>query len=178
MAEQKYKRQSGSQRRKKVLEHLRKASAPITGSELAEKMRVSRQVIVQDISLLRAKDHPIIATSQGYLFLGQVPSDVKSRTIACRHNLQQTEHELNLMVDCGVTVVNVTVEHPLYGEITGSLMIRNRMDVKNFISKLEQSGASLLSSLTDGVHLHRLEAASNERLDAAVQALKEAGYLL
>lgn len=169
---------SGHDRRKKVLELLHQAARPITGSELADRMKVSRQVIVQDISLLRAKDCPIIATSQGYLFLNKPDSQKKSRTIACRHTFSQTEHELNLLVDCGVTVIDVTVEHPVYGEITGSLMVRDRIDVRRFISRLNQTGASLLSSLTGGVHLHRLEAPSEDNLDAAVRALEKAGYLL
>lgn len=172
------KRSSASQRRKKVLECLKRTSNPVTGSELAEQMNVSRQVIVQDISLLKAREHPIIATSQGYIYLSQTKPETKTRTIACKHTLEETEHELNLIVDCGVTVVNVTVEHALYGEITGSLMIRNRTDVALFISRLEQTGASLLSSLTDGVHLHLLEAPSSDLLDQAVRALKKAGFLL
>ncbi len=178
MAQTKVKRRSGNERRKMILERLRQSSEPVTGSELAEQMNVSRQVIVQDISLLKAKEYPIIATSQGYLFLAKPQSEMKTRTIACRHTMQQTENELNLIVDCGVTVVDVTVEHPFYGEITGSLMIRNRMDVDRFIGKMKQTGAALLSSLTGGVHLHRLEALSNDRLDAAVRLLKKAGYLL
>lgn len=178
MNQTKDKRRSGGERRKLILELLRQSSEPVTGSELADRMDVSRQVIVQDISLLKAKEFPIIATSQGYLFLTKSEPEMKTRTIACRHTMQQTEDELNLIVDCGVTVIDVTVEHPFYGEITGSLMIRNRMDVGRFISKLEQTGAALLSSLTGGVHLHKLEAPSNDRLDAAVHLLKKAGYLL
>lgn len=178
MTQTRDKRRSGSERRKLILELLRQLSEPITGSELADQMDVSRQVIVQDISLLKAKEYPIIATSQGYLFLRRSEPDMKTRTIACRHSRQQTANELNLIVDCGVTVIDVTVEHPFYGEITGSLMIRNRMDVTRFIDKLEKTGASLLSSLTGSVHLHKLEAPANERLDAAVRLLKKAGYLL
>ncbi|RYL94695.1 transcription repressor NadR [Sporolactobacillus sp. Y61] len=169
---------SASARRRKVLGCLSASSRPITGGELADKMAVSRQVIVQDISLLRARNHPIIATSQGYLFLSGEKPGTRTRVVACRHTLEETEDELNLIVDCGVTVVNVTVEHPLYGEITGSLMIRNRTDVRLFISKLHQTNASLLSSLTKGVHLHQLEAAEQGQLDRAVSALKKAGYLL
>ncbi|RYL93889.1 transcription repressor NadR [Sporolactobacillus sp. THM7-4] len=172
------KRKSGKERRKQVLNLLQQTPEPVTGSELADRMQVSRQVIVQDISLLRAKEYPIVATSQGYLYLRQAKPEIKTRIIACRHTLKQTEHELNLIVDCGVTVVDVTVEHPVYGEITGSLMIKNRMDVKRFMEKLSQTGASLLSSLTDGVHLHKLESVSADRLNAAEQALKKSGYLL
>jgi transcriptional regulator of NAD metabolism len=165
-------------RRRLILDHLQKSSEPITGSELAEQMHVSRQVIVQDISLIKAKNVPIIATSRGYLFNGKNRPEWKTRTIACRHTTEETEHELNLIVDCGVTVINVTVEHPLYGEMTGSLMIRSRSDVTHFITRLKTTGAALLSSLTGGIHLHLLEAPSETQIDNAMKALKRAGYLL
>lgn len=174
----KTKRKHGDERRNQILEILRQSAEPVTGSELADKMSVSRQIIVQDISLLKAKEHPIIATSQGYMYLSEQKSNLKKRTVACRHNAEETRHELNLIVDCGVTAKNVTVEHPLYGEITVSLMVRNRLDVIRFMNKVEQTGASLLSSLTDGIHLHLLEAPSDSMLDEAVQALERAGYLL
>ncbi|WP_193437425.1 transcription repressor NadR [Sporolactobacillus pectinivorans] len=172
------KRITAKERRHLILECLQSSSDPITGGELAERMNVSRQVIVQDISLIKAKEYPIIATSQGYLFIGRSGLDMKTRTIACHHTIRETEQELKLIVDCGVTVVNVTVEHPLYGEITGSLMIRNHADVAHFISRLQTTGASLLSSLTDGIHLHQLEAPSDGQIDDAVRVLKKAGYLL
>jgi len=178
MVHTKTKRKNGDERRDRILEILRQSTEPVTGGELADKMSVSRQIIVQDISLLKAKEHPIIATSQGYMYLAQQKSSSKERIIACRHSAKETRHELNLIVDRGVTVKNVTVEHPLYGEITVSLMIRNRLDVIRFMNKIEQTGASLLSSLTDGTHLHLLEAPSDSMLDEAVQALERAGYLL
>jgi Predicted small molecule binding protein (contains 3H domain) len=167
-----------SERRRLILEHLQTSHDPITGSELADLMNVSRQVIVQDISLIKAREIPIIATARGYLYTGTRNPELKTRTIVCRHTIEETEHELNLIVACGVTVVNVTVEHPLYGEMTGSLMIRSRSDVVHFIGRLKTTGAALLSSLTDGIHLHLLEAPSTEQIDNAMKALKKAGYLL
>ncbi|TGA99497.1 transcription repressor NadR [Sporolactobacillus shoreae] len=178
MTETEEKRITAKERRHLILERLQSSTDPITGSELAEQMNVSRQVIVQDISLIKAKEYPIIATSQGYLFIGRSRSDLKTRTVACRHSVQETENELTLVVSCGVTIINVTVEHPLYGEITGSLMIRNHADIAHFISRLETTGASLLSSLTGGIHLHQFEAPTDRQIDDAVRALKKAGYLL
>ncbi|MCI1856650.1 MAG: transcription repressor NadR [Sporolactobacillus sp.] len=172
------KRVTGQERRKMILSYLQSADQPVTGNELAGRMNVSRQVIVQDISLIKAQRLPIIATSRGYLYLGKQKQEMKTRTIVCRHSIEDTARELTLIVECGVTVVNVTVEHPLYGEITGSLMIANRSDVAHFIGKLHSTGASLLSSLTGGVHLHLLEAPYSRQIDNAVQALKKAGILI
>lgn len=172
------KRLPAKARRKRITEMLEKSSQPITGGELADHLSVSRQVIVQDIALLKARQLPIIATSQGYLFLTKPENAKASRMIACKHTISETASELNLIVDQGVSIINVTVEHPLYGEMTGSLMIRSRVDVMHFIDRLSNSGAALLSSLTGGVHLHLLEADSPEEIDHAVEALKKAGFLL
>ncbi|MET1247493.1 transcription repressor NadR [Sporolactobacillus sp. STCC-11] len=178
MKQMREKRQPADGRRKSILSQLKEAADPIKGNDLAEEMQVSRQIIVQDISLLKAEGQPIIATSQGYLLLKKAQSRTITKIVACNHTVSQTADELTRIVNCGVTVLNVTVEHPLYGEITRSLMIRNQSDVRKFVKNLEKTGASLLSSLTDGVHLHELEADTAENLELAVQALKQAGYLL
>lgn len=169
----------GEQRREDIIRFLRDASQPVTGSDLADRAQVSRQVIVQDMALLKARDEPILATPRGYVYQSSEsqPSHV-SRVIACRHRFEQTEEELNILVDHGVHVRDVIVEHPFYGELKGSLMLRSREDVRQFIEKLEQSGASLLASLTDGVHLHTLEAPSPIYLEKACKALEEADILL
>ncbi|MTT32423.1 HTH domain-containing protein [Terrilactibacillus sp. BCM23-1] len=171
-------KQNGSDRRAYLLRLLKSNREPITGSELAKRTNVSRQVIVQDISLLKAKNHPIIATSQGYLFLSQSDSTTKQRVIACQHQLEDTQKELNIMVDCGAVVKNVTIDHPIYGELTGSLMIKNRLEVAHFIEKLKETNAPLLSTLTEGVHLHLIEAPTEDILNTVCSALAEAGYLL
>ncbi|MFC7393204.1 transcription repressor NadR [Scopulibacillus cellulosilyticus] len=166
----------GEARRSLILRQLKESPVPITGSELANLTHVSRQVIVQDISLLKAKNYPIIATAQGYIYISE--RKTVSRIIACRHSREETENELNIIVDHGVTVKNVIVDHPIYGEITASLMIKNRKDVKSFIEKIQQANASFLFSLTGGPHLHTIEADSEEMLDGAFASLKKAGYLL
>lgn len=169
----------GDERRTLILDWLKHSSSPLTGSELANRTNVSRQVIVQDISLLKAKNMPIIATSQGYVYLDNgANKETMTRIIASQHHPEQTENELSLIVDFGVNVKDVIVEHPIYGDITASLMIRSRYDVKHFIQKLKDTNASLLSELTEGTHLHTLEATSEHALDQACNALREAGYLL
>lgn len=169
----------GEERRAWILQQLKTSSSPLTGSELAEKTNVSRQVIVGDITILKAKNEPIIATSQGYMYLKQnTVSPVFTRTVACRHFREDTEKELNLLVDHGVTVKNVRIEHPVYGDLTASIMVSNRQEVKNFMKKINATQANFLSDLTGGIHLHTLSAASEEALNNAESALHNAGYIV
>lgn len=169
----------GDERRSKILEWLLESTAPITGTELAEKTNVSRQVIVQDISILKAKNHSIVATSQGYMYLSPTTNRERpSMVIACKHKPSETEQELLLLVDLGVMVKNVMVEHPVYGDLTASLMINNRKDVHDYLNKMKATKASLLSELTDGVHLHTIEADTMKQLEEAQIALKKLGFLL
>ncbi|MEW9677158.1 transcription repressor NadR [Lentibacillus sp. L22] len=168
----------GEERRQLILSWLKESDQPLSGKVLAKKTNVSRQVIVQDVSLLKAAGEPIIATSRGYVYFHE-PADTALCTavIAVRHTAKDTADELYTLVDYGVTVKNVMVEHPIYGDITGSLMLKNRRDVDAFLAKLNQ-GASLLSQLTGGVHLHTLEAETEKQLEEAKAALRNSGYLL
>jgi uncharacterized protein len=176
---QQKKKVLGEERRDLILHWLMEEEQPITGTLLASRTNVSRQVIVQDISILKARNYPILATAQGYVFFKeQSNTELYSRVIACQHLPEETEHELNIIVDYGGIVKDVAVEHPVYGDLTASLMIRNRRDVQLFISKMKTTKASLLSQLTDGVHLHTIEARKRETLEEICQALSEAGYLL
>jgi len=167
----------GESRRQNLLAILRRAGAPVAGADLAQRLRVSRQVVVQDVALLRARGHRILATPHGYLALeggGKVSS-----SIAARHaGLVELEDEMATVVALGGTLVDITVEHPLYGEIRGMLMIRNHDDVRTFVARLRESGAAPLSSLTQGVHLHTIEAGSEAALAQILAALREKGYLL
>ncbi|WP_096271455.1 transcription repressor NadR [Paucisalibacillus globulus] len=169
----------GEKRRKLILSWLKEEADPITGKELSTRTNVSRQVIVQDISLLKATGEPIIATARGYVYLKENNNEQKiSRVIVVQHTPEQTADELYTLVDYGVTIRNVMVEHPIYGDITGSLMVKNRREVDVFLAELRKTGASLLSNLTEGVHLHTIEADSETQLDEACEALRQAGYLL
>jgi uncharacterized protein len=168
----------GESRRMLILSWLKEEVEPITGKELSTRTNVSRQVIVQDISLLKATGEPIIATARGYVYLQENNNNQKfTRIIVVQHTPAQTADELYTLVDYGVTIRNVMVEHPLYGDITASLMIKNRREVDTFIAELKKTGASLLSKLTEGIHLHTIEAEREEQLDEACEALKQAGYL-
>lgn len=168
----------GEERRELIVKWLLQSEKPITGSELANRTNVSRQVIVQDISILRARKHPIIATAQGYLFIQTEKPPRVNRMIACNHAPDDTKKELFTLVDHGVTVREVIVEHAIYGELTASLMVSTRREVEQFCENVRKTESSLLSELTDGVHLHLIEANTKEQLDQAVAALDELGFIL
>ncbi|MED4866029.1 transcription repressor NadR [Heyndrickxia faecalis] len=168
----------GDERRHLILEWLQNSREPITGGELAKRTNVSRQIIVNDITLLKAKNEPILATSQGYLYIHPAGAENKvEKTLVCMHSREQVAHELNLLVDHGVTVKDVKVEHPVYGDLTASIMVSTRAEVARFIRRIEETNASYLSELTGGIHLHTVEAASGRQVEEAEQALKEAGIL-
>lgn len=169
----------GEDRRKQILQWLRQADRPTTGSALADRANVSRQVIVQDITLLKAQNYPIMATSNGYLYVQA--QDNRNRTekvIACNHRPDQTRDELYTIVDHGAMVKNVVIEHPIYGDLEASLMISNRAEVDQFIEKIAEKKAPYLLELTDGVHNHTITADQEWKLEGAYQALKEKGYIV
>lgn len=168
----------GDERREYILKRLQESRDPITGSELASITNVSRQVIVGDITLLKARNEPIIATSQGYLYMPASNPVGAERIIACSHPPGRTEEELTLLVDHGVTVKDVKIEHPVYGDLTASIMVSNRQEVKQFMEKIRSTKAAYLSELTDGIHLHTLSALTERALDDAEEALKKANFLI
>ncbi|MFB5663211.1 transcription repressor NadR [Alteribacillus sp. HJP-4] len=170
----------GEDRRKLLLDWLLKSEKPITGSELAARTKVSRQVIVQDISLLKARGNHVLATSQGYMMIPEQQKDAIRKTLACFHRpeAEVTRNELYTIVDKGAVVVDVSIEHQIYGELTALLMLSSRRDVDRFIKNVRDTNASLLSELTDGTHLHTIEAPSQHIIDETEAALKEKGYLL
>lgn len=172
-------RNQGEKRRELILSWLKESNKPITGNSLAKKTNVSRQVIVQDISLLKAQNEPIIATAKGYLYMKQPLDEPPFQwVIAVKHAPEDTKKELEILVDHGVTVRDVTIEHPIYGDLKGSLMISNRKEVNQFIEKVKLGKASLLSELTEGVHMHTISANSEEQLKEACLELEKAGFLL
>lgn len=172
------KKMLGEDRRSELLQLLKNASQPITGTDLAKHANVSRQVIVNDMNLLKARNEPIVATSQGYVYLKSSEQQSFERKIVCIHTAEQAEEEMLTIVDCGVSIKNVIVEHPVYGEITASMMLSNRYDVKNFIKNVNETNANYLSVLTNGTHLHVIAADSEELLDRAEQLLREKGFLV
>ena len=164
------------ERRQTILKILKKAVQPVSASALAKQLSVSRQIIVGDIALLRAGGAEILATPRGYCF--QQSAQGILRRVAVRHSSEETEAELNAMVDQGCTVVDVIVEHPLYGQLTGSLQLSSRYDVAQFISRSRSADAIPLSRLTDGIHLHTLLCPDENAFLRVTGLLRNQGILL
>ena len=163
-------------RRQAILDQLRDAAGPISAAALAAKFSVSRQIIVGDIALLRAAGAEISATPRGYVILPAPPGLV--RQVACRHDAAGMEAELNAMVDQGCTVLDVIVEHPIYGQLTGQLQISSRYDVGQFVQRCRRQEAAPLSQLTEGIHLHTVACPSQEAYDRVRESLSKLGFLL
>ncbi|WP_082232541.1 transcription repressor NadR [Halobacillus massiliensis] len=167
-----------SDRREKILNLLKERSEPITGGTLAEQMNVTRQVIVGDVSLLKASGEPIMATSQGYIYMAETRDQLLfKKTIVVQHTAEQTEEELNILVDHGVHVLDVLIEHPVYGDLKARLEIASRKDVKSFLDRIASSKAAYLLELTEGIHSHTIAAADEDHLEEALKALRDKGIL-
>jgi transcriptional regulator of NAD metabolism len=169
--------ETAGRRRDRILAWMRSHRSPVHGGELARRFRVSRQCLVQDVAILRAGGQEILGTPRGYRLPAAAPHAHKA-ILACKHAPESTEEELNILADHGVKILDVIVEHPLYGEMRGSLMIESRADVQDFLKKVSSCQASLLSSLTGGVHLHTVEASRPEMIARAKEQLREKGFLL
>jgi len=169
---------NAEERREAIVAALRGQVGPVSAGALAGRFGVSRQVIVGDVALLRAREIPIFATPRGYL-LEQDGRGRILRTIACCHNGEELlADELNTIVDFGGQIIDVIVEHPIYGQISGQLHIQTRFDVQCFLEKLQSAQAKALSSLTGGIHLHTISCPSEEIYERILQSLSRKGILL
>lgn len=169
----------GITRRSRLKKLLQQSEQPISGKELARTLGVSRQIIVQDIALLRAEQIDILATNCGYLlYPSSQCSQKKSRLLHTSHTTEEIEDELYTIVDSGGSVRNVFVHHKLYGEITVDLIIKSRSDVDAFVTQVNEKKISPLKELTGGEHFHLVEAESEVILDTIEKALAQKGYLL
>ena len=163
-------------RRQAILDRLRAADRPVSASALASERNVSRQIIVGDVALLRAAGENIFATPRGYV-TGREDAGLV-RTVACVHRPEDMGRELFTMVDNGCQVLDVVVEHPVYGQLTGQLQLRSRYDVEQFLRRVAEHGARPLSALTGGIHLHSLRCPDEAACRRVTDALREAGFLL
>lgn len=165
---------SGEKRRENLLKILQASGEPVSGTKLAEKFQVSRQVVVQDIALLRAANHDIVSTHKGYVL-----QDKKyiSRVFKVKHSVEKMLEELNLIVDCGGKVEDVFVYHKLYNVVRVPMNIRSRMDAKKYVDSIQGGVSVPLEQITSEYHYHTITADSEEVLDMIQQQLQEKGYL-
>ena len=156
-------------RRQVIASRLRESAGPLSAAALARELNVSRQIIVGDVAILRAGGLDITATPRGYVLPGP-PAGVVC-TFACRHRADRMEEELNAIVDQGCAVLDVIVEHPIYGQLTGPLRLSSRHDVAQFVERCRQEAAAPLSQLTEGVHLHTVLCPDREAAGRVREAL-------
>lgn len=163
-------------RRKEIINILSREDRAVPGNELALRLGVSRQVIVQDMALLKAGEACVVSTAKGYkLDRRKCPDNV--RIFKVQHTDNQTRDELNTIVDLGGTVVDVFVKHRVYGELRADLNIASRLDVELFLEEVKNGKSSLLKNVTAQYHYHTVEAKDSRRLDMIEQALQNKGYL-
>ena len=165
---------TGSERRKKIISMMRESSAPLSGGVLGDATGVSRQIVVQDIALLRTEGYSILATARGYIL--DEPKE-NTRLIKVCHDQERTEEELLTIVDLGGCVVDVMVNHKVYGKMKAPLNIKNRRDVQTFLNNLKSGKSTPLSIVTSGYHFHHISAESEEILDEIVESLKAKNFL-
>lgn len=168
------KEMTGTDRRKMLLSMIRETDVPVSGTALGKKTGVSRQVVVQDIALLRTEGYPIISTARGYII--DEPKEVCRLFKVC-HTNEQVEDELTTIVDLGGSVVNVMVNHRVYGKLDAPLNIKNRRDVAKFVNDLKTGKSTPLLNVTSGYHFHKISAETEEILDEIEEALREKNYL-
>ena len=169
---------TSEQRRREIQRTLAQQDGkPISASALAQMFQVSRQIIVGDIALLRASNVDILATPRGYLLQQTRPAQ-EVYTIACQHTLEQLGQELYIIVDNGGGLLDVVVDHPLYGQLSGPLHIFSRYDADLFLRNLRKYEASPLSILTGGIHLHRVSCPDEQTFQRVLQQLSEHGILM
>lgn len=165
---------TGKERRDSIIKMI-SGKSPVSGGSLSKSLDVSRQIIVSDIALLRAEGYDIISTNRGY-FLNS-PSGA-TIVVKVNHTDEQTEDELNTIVDLGGTVIDVFVHHKVYGKISADLDIRSRRNVKEFIENIKSGKSTPLKNITSNYHYHTISAENEEVLNIIVEELKNKGYLV
>jgi len=158
------------ERKYQILEMLKKSKTPVKGKYLAELFDVSRQIIVSDIAQLREEGHKIVATRDGYLY--DAGNKVR-RVVAVKHSPKDIHDELRRIVENGGKVLDVIVEHPVYGEIIGRIDVSTLDEVEKFVSLLASSGTKPLSEISNGVHLHTIEAPDEETMEKILKAISK-----
>ena len=163
-----------TERRKAIVNLLSASKTPISGGELSKQFNVSRQIIVQDITVLKGLGYEIFSTHHGYVLQ---KSPLVERVFKLKHTTEQTEDELNSIVDLGGTVVDVFVWHKVYGKISAALNIFSRLHVKQFLEGVRTGKSTELMNITGGYHYHTVRADSEAVLDRIGETLQQKNYI-
>ena len=162
-------------RRKEIVAILSATNKPVSGGELSERLHASRQIIVQDIALLRAAGYDILSTHNGYLLK---TSPLIERVFKLHHTSEQTADELTTIVDLGGTVIDVFVWHKVYGKLEAPLNIFSLHGVEQFMADIKSGKSTELMHITSGYHYHTVRAENEAVLNSIEQALQERGYIV
>lgn len=170
---------TGDTRRAQILQLLKEHGSPLSGAALAKALGVSRQVIVQDIALIRAENHSILSTNKGYTYRmdGEENTQPK-RVFYVRHTTDEVLEEFLTVLELGGTILDVAVEHEIYGQIRADLLIETPQDAQDFVSRLANCKDNPLKVLTDDCHYHTIAAPSEKLLDLIQQELNQKGFLI
>ena len=170
---------TGEERRIRILSKLQESPTPLSGTALAKAFHVSRQIIVQDIALMRAENHGIISTNKGYLLRSGKTENAQPKRVFCvKHTTQHVLDEFHTILEMGGKILDVAVEHELYGQIRVDLLIETPDDAKEFYDKLLTCRDNPLKVLTDDCHYHTVCAPSEKLLDLMETELRNKGYLM
>lgn len=162
-------------RREEILSLMGNTENPLPANVLAERFAVSRQVIVQDIAILRVGGYDITATNRGYVLTTKVRA---VRVFKCRHTFNEIVDEGVLIIEAGGRVEDISVNHRVYGRISARLDLYNRMHVEELYRSLVSGASKPLMSVTDGYHYHTVSADSEEMLNLIESKLRSAGFLI
>ncbi|MGN0333728.1 MAG: transcription repressor NadR [Lachnospiraceae bacterium] len=166
---------TGTERREDIIRQIRSSSVPVSGKRLASFYEVSRQVIVQDVALIRAAGYDIISTNRGYILNEPV---TVSRTFKVQHTDEQLEEELCAIVDLGGVIDNVIVNHRVYGKLEAPLRINSRRKIEEFMDDIRNGKSSPLKNITSNYHYHSVSADSEETLDLIENMLRRKKFLV
>ena len=169
---------TGTERREAIIDLMRHDRTPLSGTKLASIHGVSRQVIVQDIALIRAAGYDVISTNKGYILNESVENKTIERVFKVKHTDSQIEEELFSIVDLGGCVVNTMINHKVYGHLEAPLHIRSRRNVEEFMTDIHSGKSSPLKNVTADYHYHTIMADSEETMKLIEKVLREKQFLV
>ena len=169
---------TGTERREAIIEKMKNDQIPLSGTKLASVYGVSRQVIVQDIALIRAAGYDVISTNKGYILNSPIEKQSVERVFKVKHSDEQIEDELCGIVDLGGCIVNTMINHKVYGHLEAPLNIRSRRNVVEFMKDIHSGKSSPLKNVTSGYHYHTVIADSEETMEMIENMLREKQILV
>ena len=168
---------NSEQRREKIISVLQMSDKPISANSFANEFSVTRQIIVADIALLRASGHSIRAEHKGYV-LEKSDSPATLRRVVVKHGQNEVQDELYAIVDHGGKVVDVIVQHSVYGKIVAELNLSSRYDIDRFIKNIHETDAKPLLLLTEGLHIHTIVVKDEDSFQSIIERLNQLRILV